>query len=142
MPVMELPDTLDYLRLLSSCADDDYDTIYPCNNNSYLLETLMASLRSDGYQLLSTQTSSGIYSLGSQHPISISPDDAYQTVASTRMLSNINSDKGSPDLTSIIMVVVCVIFAALASGLTQVLAVLLASMISATAVDSSYCELL
>lgn len=115
---MELPDTLNYLRLLSSCADD-YKVPY---NNSYLLETLMASLRNDGYQLLSTQTSSGIYSLSAEHPISISPDDAYHTAASTRLL--INSDKGSPDLTSIIMVVVCVIFAALASGLTQVLVVI------------------
>lgn len=117
---MELPDTLDYLRLLSSCADD-YKVPY---NNSYLLETLMASLRNDGYQLLSTQSSSGIYSLSADYSISISPDDAYHTAASTRLLINSNSDKGSPDLTSIIMVVVCVIFAALASGLTQVLAVI------------------
>ena len=116
---MELPDTLDFLRLLSNCADD-YKVPY---NNSYLLETLMASLRNDGYQLLSTQTSSGIYSLSAEYPIPISPDDVYPTAASTRLLINNNSDKGYPDLTSVIMVVVCVIFAALASGLTQVLAV-------------------
>jgi hypothetical protein len=115
---MELPETLDYLHFLSSCADD----AIPCNN-SYLLKTLIASLRSDGYQLLSTQTSNGIYNIGSENLISISPNDVYQTMASTRLLNNNNSDKGSPDLTSVIMVVVCVLFAALASGLTQVHAV-------------------
>lgn len=108
---------MDYLHFLSSCADD----AVPCNN-SYLLETLIASLRSDGYQLLSTQTSNGIYNIGAENLISISPNDVYQTMASTRLLNN-NSDKGSPDLTSVIMVVVCVLFAALASGLTQVHAV-------------------
>ncbi len=113
MTAMELPETLDYLHLLSS-----YDAV-PCNN-SCLLETLIASLRNDGYQLLSTQTSNGIYNLGVDHLISISPNDVHQTMASTRLLNNNSSDKGSPDLTSVIMVVVCVLFAALASGLTQV----------------------
>ena len=110
---MELKDTLDYLLSLSSCVDH-------YRSHSLLLDTLIASLRTDGYQLVLSQQNN-VYSHDPLvvHHVSNGVDNVYQQSADSTRLLSVNN--GSPDLTSIIMVVLCVVFAALASGLTQVL---------------------